>query len=312
MVPIVNQLFPYNDLSSGMIESWDEKATDAPPISYRAIMINDSIAKFYGLKIKEGAQTFNVKQQEVFINETFAQKMGVINPLEKQMGHFVVKGIVYDFQSQSPTSSVPPMLIFPLPYSSAGVFSVAFKYEGEFSIVEKMFRETFEREGGASIANEQLRMIFEAMKSKYILKDSEAEYRKMLEPEYNILKLLSIVFVVSLFMALFGIYALVVQACEKHRKEIAIRKVNGARVIDILSLFFSQYMQQVVVAAIIAFPIGFWVIKRWLEQYALQTEINFWVFLAVFFTTALLVTACVAWHVWRAANENPAHVIRKE
>ena len=113
-------------------------------------------------------------------------------------------------------------------------------------------------------------------------------------------------------MALFGIYALVVQACEKHRKEIAIRKVNGARVIDILSLFFSQYMQQVVVAAIIAFPIGFWVIKRWLEQYALQTEINLWVFLAVFFTTALLVTACVAWHVWRAANENPAHVIRKE
>ena len=189
---------------------------------------------------------------------------------------------------------------------------IAFKYEGDFSVVEKKFLDIFESKKDFKFKNEKTHELFERLENKYSIVDCEAEYRKMLKPEYNILKLLGVIFVVSLLIALFGIYALVVQACEKHRKEIAIRKVNGARVIDILSLFFYQYMQQVVVAAIIAFPVGFWVIKRWLEQYSLQTEISFWVFLLVFLTTALLVTICVGWHVWQAANENPAHVIRKE
>ena len=112
-------------------------------------------------------------------------------------------------------------------------------------------------------------------------------------------------------MALFGVYALVVQSCEQHRKEIAIRKISGAGVINILSLFFSQYMKQLVVASAVAFPIAYWVIMRWLEQYSLQTSVTMWEFLFVFFSIALLVTFCIGWHVWRAANENPAHVIRK-
>ena len=91
----------------------------------------------------------------------------------------------------------------------------------------------------------------------------------MLELEYNILKLIGVVFVISLLIALFGIYALVVQSCERHRKEIAIHKVGGARVVDILSLFFKQYMEKVIVAAVVAFPLGYLIIKRWLEQYGI-------------------------------------------
>ena len=313
MVPVTEPLFPLVNPNSATIMDWESMPANASPIHALSILINDSIAQFYGIKIKEGAETFGVKQQDLFINETFAQKMGVVNPVGKQIRPLgVIRGVVCDFQGQSPVSPIPPILFMPSILPLNFVTGVAFKYEGNFSDVEKTFREIFERKKDFTFYDERVRKHFESRVNKYSLKESEAEFRKLLEPEYNILKLLGVIFVISQLMALFGIYALVVQACEKHRKEIAIRKVNGARVIDILSLFFSQYMQQVVVAAIIAFPIGFWVIKRWLEQYALQTEINLWVFLAVFFTTALLVTACVAWHVWRAANENPAHVIRKE
>lgn len=313
MVPVTEPLFPLVNPNSATIMDWESMPANASPIHALSILINDSIAQFYGIKIKEGAETFGVKQQDLFINETFAQKMGVVNPVGKQIRPLgVIRGVVCDFQGQSPVSPIPPILFMPSILPLNFVTGVAFKYEGNFSDVEKTFREIFERKKDFTFYDERVRKHFESRVNKYSLKESEAEFRKLLEPEYNILKLLGVIFVISQLMALFGIYALVVQACEKHRKEIAIHKVNGARVIDILSLFFSQYMQQVVVAAIIAFPIGFWVIKRWLEQYALQTEINLWVFLAVFFTTALLVTACVAWHVWRAANENPAHVIRKE
>ena len=293
-VPLFNVLFPYVDGSSMSIHSWEGKAIDTPPISGRIVIINDSIAHFYDIELKEGTQTFNLQDKECLINETFARSMKTDNPVGKHLQSFgVVKGVVYDFQSQSPTSPVPA-IVFCSTHSAFEPRSVAFKYEDDFLTVERIVREIFDRDG-----------------ITYSLEDCEAEYRKLLKPEHNILKLLGVLFAVSMLMALFGIYALMVQACEKHRKEIAIRKVNGAHVINILSLFFRQYMQQVMVAAIIAFPTGYWVIKCWLEQYTLQTEISFWVFLFVFFSTVLLVTLCVGYNVWRAANENPANVIRK-
>lgn len=85
------------------------------------------------------------------------------------------------------------MMISPLFIPSEFLDKVAFKYEGNFSQCEKNIWEVFEKEG-----------------VKYILEDSEAEYWKLLELEYNILKLIGVVFVVSLLIALFGIYALVV------------------------------------------------------------------------------------------------------
>ena len=71
-------------------------------------------------------------------------------------------------------------------------------------------------------------------------------------------------------------------------------------------------MVQVVMAAVIAFPIGYVLMKNWLEQYTRQTEISIWIYLCVFLGVSLLVTLCVGWRVWKAANENPAWVIKKE
>ena len=296
MTPIANSLFPMRLSVRQEAVFWDGKAADANVIPYQYMLITESAVRFYDLKIKAGSQISDLKNhKEVLINETFARKMGVINPIGKVIDNtWIVRGIISDFQSQTPTSPIPPILFRHLD-SPLGLKEVAFKYEGEFSEVEQTIQKAFEREN-----------------ITYSLEDSEAEYRKLLEPEYNILKLMSVVFVVSLAMAMFGIYSLVVQDCEKRRKEIAIRKVSGAHVIDILSLFFIQYMRQVIIAAIIAFPIGYCIIKHWLEQYTLQTEISFWVFFAVFFSTTLLVVLCVGWNVWQTANENPAHVIKKE
>ena len=109
-----------------------------------------------------------------------------------------------------------------------------------------------------------------------------------------------------------GVYALIVQSCEQHRKGIAIRKVHGAQVKDILSIFVKQYMTQVLVASVIAFPIGYALMKRWLESYSRQTEISLWVFLSIFIGVSALVTLCIGYRVWKAANENPADVVKSE
>lgn len=65
-------------------------------------------------------------------------------------------------------------------------------------------------------------------------------------------------------------------------------------------------------AALVAFTIGYVLMKGWLEGYSRQTGVGIGVFLGIFIGMAFLVMLCIGWHVWRAANENPATTVKKE
>ena len=117
---------------------------------------------------------------------------------------------------------------------------------------------------------------------------------------------------VCILISIFGIYSLVTLACERRRKEIAIRKVNGATVRDILALFFREYALLLVVSSLIAFPTAWWVMRRWIENYNRQVEIGFLPFLLVFVGIAACVAVSIGHRIWKTANENPAEVVKRE
>jgi len=104
---------------------------------------------------------------------------------------------------------------------------------------------------------------------------------------------------------------MIMLTCEQRRKEIAIRKVHGATVKDILDMFFLEYMSLQAVAAVVAFPIGYACMKPWLEQYVVQTEISWWIYVGIFLLVALLVALCIGWRVWKTATARPADEICK-
>jgi ABC-type antimicrobial peptide transport system permease subunit len=99
--------------------------------------------------------------------------------------------------------------------------------------------------------------------------------------------------------------------CEERRKEIAIRKINGATMKDILDIFFKEYIVLLVIGAIIAFPVGYWIMRRWLEDYVVQTPINAWIYAVILLMLILTIILCVGWKVYKASNENPAEVVKK-
>ena len=101
-------------------------------------------------------------------------------------------------------------------------------------------------------------------------------------------------------------------SCERRRKEIAVRKVNGAKVKDILFIFIREYVVLLVVASVIAFPIGYALMKQWLVTYVRQTPISFWIYAVIFIGIALLITVCIGWRVWKTSRINPAEVIKSE
>lgn len=270
------------------------------------LFINQEKADFYGLRMKEGQESFDLKPNEYLINETFAKQLGDNNPIGKTVGinkYFkgVIKGIFYDYQYQPPTEPVRAVC-FSYESKSNKNRQVAFKYTGEFSEVQAAIKKAFER----------IDLDYFTGWAKYRLEDGETVYKDYLRKELNFLQLLNILTVISVLIALFGVYAQILQECERQRKNIAIRKVFGAQVKDILMMFFKEYLQQVALAAALAFPIGYVLMKNWLRDYSRQTSIGIEVFLGIFIGMALLVMLCIGWHVWRAANENPATAVKKE
>jgi ABC-type antimicrobial peptide transport system permease subunit len=99
--------------------------------------------------------------------------------------------------------------------------------------------------------------------------------------------------------------------CAERRKEIAIRKVSGATVKDILDIFFKEYLTLLAVGALIAFPVGYYIMRRWLEQYVVQTEISAWIYAAILLALILAIVLCVGGKVYKTSRENPVIAIKE-
>ena len=136
--------------------------------------------------------------------------------------------------------------------------------------------------------------------------------QSMVITENALLRMLTILSLVCILISVFGIYSQIVLTCEQRRKEIAIRKVNGANVRNILSMFGKEYAWLLVIASVIAFSIGYAIMKHWLESYTLQTPISWWIFASIFIGIAIVIALSIGYRVWKAANENPADVVKSE
>ena len=140
----------------------------------------------------------------------------------------------------------------------------------------------------------------------------EDVYNDYLKSEHALLKLLSCVAIVCILIAIFGIFSLITLACEQRRKEIAIRKVNGATLKNILSIFAKEYLILIQLSSLLAFPLGYVIMKSWLQSYVEQTYINAWIYIVILAGTTIVISLCIGWRVWKAARQNPAEVVKTE
>ena len=144
------------------------------------------------------------------------------------------------------------------------------------------------------------------------INNMEDVYADYTESERYLIIMLSIMTGVAILIAFFGIYTMTTLACTQRRKEIAIRKVNGAGILEIFTLFFGSYFRITVLASIVAFPVGVLIMQRWLEQYSRRVTMEWWLFVGLFLLVLLFVTVSMIFRVYAAASENPAEVVKGE
>jgi putative ABC transport system permease protein len=99
---------------------------------------------------------------------------------------------------------------------------------------------------------------------------------------------------------------------ERRTKEIGIRKTNGASTGNILGLLSIDFTKWVLMANIIAWPVSWWAMKKWLENFAYRVEIPHWVFLVAGILAFMIALATVSFHAVRASRQNPGISLRYE
>ena len=300
-------LLPKSSGFSQSFKNWDGKEDGMKSIDMLSLWNCEKIVSFYNLQLLEGEMVKPTETNKIMINESAVKALGMSEPIGKKLyldnRAWTITGIIKDFHITAPTEPVPPYTLITEDILKNSGFSI-----GKGQILIKF------HDGKWKELKNRIDSIFtyEYPEVRYKLYNTEEEYTGYLKSEDALIKLLSFIAIVCMLIAAFGIFSLVTLSCEQRRKEIAVRKVNGAAIKDILLMFVKEYMLLLIIASVIAFPVGYVLMKRWLENYVEQTVISAWIYFAIFGGIMIVIFACIGWRVWQAARQNPAEVIKSE
>jgi hypothetical protein len=247
---------------------------------------------FFGVEIIEGTTFSNAYDKKFVLTETAIKEVG---ELFSKNTNFM--GVARDFYLTPTTKAKQTYISYPDP--KFNLFNaIAYKHEEGMrqqteQSVTKWLREEFPDQGEFGIDFTYMEDIFN-------------EYFKS---ERALLTLLSVMTFACTLIAIFGVFSLASLSCEQRSKEIAIRKINGAEVFDIMNIFFKEYLLLLVLAAFMAFPAGYVIMKRWMEGYVKQTSMDAWLFVLIFLSVFIIIVLTIISMVWKTANRNPAKVV---
>ncbi len=117
---------------------------------------------------------------------------------------------------------------------------------------------------------------------------------------------------VAVALSCIGLFALSSYAISRRIKEIGIRKVSGAKVVEVITLLNRDFLRWVAISFVIAVPLSWYALNRWLEGFALKTNLSWWIFALAGVLALGIALLTVSWQSWRAATRNPVEALRYE
>jgi putative ABC transport system permease protein len=138
------------------------------------------------------------------------------------------------------------------------------------------------------------------------------DFAKQYKEEQNMRSVLILFTILSLFVACLGLFGLAAFTIKQRFKEIAVRKVLGASVAGITRLVSKEFLLLILIASAIAFPLSWWAMHKWLEDFAYRIDIGWQLFLAAGFITLLIALLTVGFQAIKAAIASPAKSLRTE
>jgi len=275
------------------------------PITFERNYAEADWAKTTGVQIIQGRdidiREYPGDSTAMLLNETAVKVMGFDDPIGEIVyewdTQYRVVGVVKDFVLESPYDPIRPMVIGGP--ANNWFTNIIVKLNDQGSIAEHIGR---------------MEQIF----SKYAPNDGfqyrivDEVYARHFDKEQRIGSLVSWFAALAVFISCLGLFGLSAYMAENRRKEIGIRKVLGASIFDIVKLLTKEFLILVTVSLVIALPVAWWVMNRWLDGFAYRTNIPWWLLVAVAALTIGIALVTVSWQAIRSAMADPVKAIKSE
>ena len=263
-----------------------------------------------GIQIVEGRNFTTTDEQSetgaLIFNQTAAKNLN-IDTETSILGHIdgkltPVVGICEDFDFQSAQYNISPyaFLVFgKYAWDLPRIAYIRTVAGADIAEVRKFITDTV-LESSPNIDPEKINV-------KFFDNELELVYQR----EDKLSTLVTLFSFLSIVISIIGVFGLVLFETQYRRREIGIRRVHGASVGEILSLFNRKYLYIVAICSAVAIPVSYYIIDQWMQQYVYRTPMSWWVYALAVGVILLITIVTVSLRSWSAANENPTESIMK-
>ena len=290
-----------------LFQVYPERDTDAKGIEMLSCDVDENFADVFGMQLEQGrffttdlATDYN---NAVVINEAALKELGWKSIDGKTIGLITtdnkksVVGVINNINVKSLQYPVEPLIYqFGRHHNFPGYITIRLsqnKNAESIAFIKSKWTELFS----------EIPFSYESIDEKY---------RSAYGEEIRLAKITGTFSILAMLLSLLGIFALSTLQSEKRIKEIGIRKVNGAKISEILSMLNKDFVKWVAIAFVIATPVAYYAMHKWLENFAYKTTLSWWIFVLAGLLALGIALLTVSWQSWRAATRNPVEALRYE
>jgi putative ABC transport system permease protein len=281
-----------------------EGANKQNPETMAYLEIDNDFIRTYGIYLKEGYMPGDTScpytGTHFLLNESAVKKLGWEEPIGKQFSIFMQKagfvtGVIKDFNFKSLSQEIEPLFLYvneSNPKFLAAKLDAASVY-GSVQSVQKIWN----------------KMVPDSP-FEYFFYDNF--YDQLYRKESSFGNVIFIFSTIAILIACMGLFSLAAFFSEKRTKEIGLRKVNGATIKEIMIILNTTFIKWVLISFVIACPVAWYFIHKWLQIFAYKTELSWWIFGLAGVIALVIAILTVSAQSWRAASRNPIDSLRYE
>lgn len=272
-------------------------------VRFTPVGIGYNFTKTMNLKMADGrdfSKDFPTDSSGVLVNETAVKVMGLKDPVGREINWGKSKiriiGVLKDFHFQSLHTAIRPLIAYlgaREPQGSVIVRIRAGKTPETLATIERICKK-----------------LNPNVPFTYAFTDQE--YARQYQSEQIVGKLAGYFAFLAIFISCLGLFGLAAFTAEQRTKEIGVRKVLGASVAGIVGLLSKDFLKLVVMAIVLASPVAWYVMKQWLQGFAYQIDIEWWMFVLAGVIAVLIAVFTISFQSVRAATVNPVRSLRSE
>ena len=292
-------------MNSNGVQNWYWNGMDtSSKASVYYMTVDPETKNIFNLQLKEGRwfSDDNSDKKNYILNETAIKELGIPKPVIGQMfakrggdtGQII--GVIKDYNFSSLYNKISPLVIC----------------DNDDELKADFF---------VKITPGNIPKAMDAIAAtwKKLIPDAPFDYQfmnqafdNMYKSDLKISKLVLLFSCISIIISSLGLFGLVAFVAEQRRKEIGIRKVLGASVTSVTKMLSKDFIKLVFIACLIAFPLSWWAMNKWLQSFAYRINISWWIFLVAGVIAIFIAVITVSFHAIKAAVANPVESLRSE